>query len=339
MLPVLRQCQFLMELLMMKNNNILLLSAGRRVELAKAFKNEIKNRKLDSNLFATDLKPHLSAACQVVDIAICSPSVTNKEYINFLLATCKQYHIGIVVPTIDTELLILAKHREIFAKENINLIISDENLVEVCRDKRLTANLFQELKIETPEIYDRQSLRFPCFAKPYDGSSSIGATKIQNSDMLSESVLTDKKMMFMELIDNNYTEFTIDAYFSKNGKLISLVPRQRIEVRGGEVSKGITRKNAVYDYLLPKLQLINGARGCLALQLFASPNFNRFAALEINPRFGGGYPLSYIAGANYPGWIIDEYLLNKELKFFDSWESNLLMLRYDAMELIHESNF
>jgi carbamoyl-phosphate synthase large subunit len=321
----------------MKNNNILLLSAGRRVELAIAFQTEIKNRNLDSKLLATDLNPHLSAACQVVDIAICAPRVTDLGYIDFLLSICKEHSIGLVVPTIDTELLILAKHRELFAKEGIDLIISDEILVGICRDKRLTANLFNELKIDTPEIYDRHSLRFPCFAKPYDGSCSIGATKIQNLDMLSESVLADEKMMFMELISDSYVEFTVDAYFSKYGKLISFVPRQRIEVRGGEISKGITKKHALYDYLLPKLQLIQGARGCLALQLFVSPNIDRIAALEINPRFGGGYPLSYSAGANYPGWLIDEYLLNKDLSYFDNWEANLMMLRYDAKVLVHDA--
>jgi carbamoyl-phosphate synthase large subunit len=61
----------------------------------------------------------------------------------------------------------------------------------------------------------------------------------------------------------------------------------------------------------------------------------KFAALEINPRFGGGFPLSYSAGANYPGWLIDEYILGKEVPFFDAWEDRLLMLRYDAKVLVH----
>jgi carbamoyl-phosphate synthase large subunit len=68
--------------------------------------------------------------------------------------------------------------------------------------------------------------------------------------------------------------------------------------------------------------------------LFVKPDVKRYAALEINPRFGGGYPLSYAAGAKYPGWLIDEYLLNKEVPFFDGWESDLLMLRYDSQVLV-----
>jgi carbamoyl-phosphate synthase large subunit len=94
----------------------------------------------------------------------------------------------------------------------------------------------------------------------------------------------------------------------------------------------------VYEYLLEKLTKIDGARGCLTVQLFAHPNAQRYAALEINPRFGGGFPLSYAAGANYPGWLIDEYMLQQEIIFFDGWASDLMMLRYDAHVLVSNAH-
>ncbi len=147
----------------------------------------------------------------------------------------------------------------------------------------------------------------------------------------------DEKMMFMEYIDPTHIEFTVDVYYDRMGQLKCAVPRQRIEVRGGEVSKGATRRHFVYEYLLPRLAKLRGARGCITVQVFANETIGRFAALEINPRFGGGYPLSYSAGANYPGWLIDEYLLGREIKFFDKWENNLLMLRYDAKVLVREN--
>lgn len=316
-------------------NNILILSAGRRVELVQAFISEIKARNLHANILAMDIKPELSAACQMVDVAVKAPRVNDPSYIDFLLSTCKAHQVGMVVPTIDTELLLLSRFRDVFAAEGIHLIISDETLVRDCRDKRLTASLFFKLGIDTPRIFERSAIQFPCFAKPYDGSCSVGASVVHDISMLSDTMLADEKMMFMELIDGSHTEFTVDAYYDRTGGLICFVPRQRIEVRGGEISKGITRRNQVYEYLLPKLRRIEGARGCLTIQLFANFNNYRFAALEINPRFGGGYPLSYSAGANYPGWLIDEYFLNREIKFFDKWEADLLMLRYDAKVLVH----
>ena len=318
-------------------NNVLLLSAGRRVELVEAFKIEIAARKLGGRVCATDLQPHLSAACQIADRAFKAPRGTDPSYIDFLLETCLAEGIRLVVPTIDTELLLLASSRTRFAEAGVHLIISDESLVALCRDKRKTSDLFTQLGIDIPRIYERSAITFPCFAKPYDGSCSVGAALLPRSDALTPAMFDDEKMMFMEYIDPTHIEFTVDVYYDRMGQLKCAVPRQRIEVRGGEVSKGATRRHFVYEYLLPRLAKLRGARGCITVQVFANETIGRFAALEINPRFGGGYPLSYSAGANYPGWLIDEYLLGREIKFFDKWENNLLMLRYDAKVLVREN--
>ncbi len=317
--------------------NVLLLSAGRRVELIKAFKQELQRRGLQSLIFATDLNPEISAACQSADQAFAVPRVTASGYMDELLALCLQHNVGLVVPTIDTELLGLAEQRDRFAAEGIDLVISDEALVRVCRDKRLTAQLFNSVGVDVPKILDRQQLTFPCFAKPYDGSRSVGAAKLSQAADLSEGMRDDPKLMFMEFIDQTFAEYTVDAYYDRMGVLKCLVPRHRLEVRDGEINKGVTRKHHVYEYLVGKLAKINGARGCLTVQLFAHPNEKRYAALEINPRFGGGFPLSYAAGANYPGWLIDEYLLQKEIGFSDSWTPNLMMLRYDAHVLVKDA--
>jgi carbamoyl-phosphate synthase large subunit len=324
----------------MKSNkpNVLLLSAGRRVELIKAIKQELQLRGLRSMMLATDLKPEMSAACQLADQAFALPRVTAPGYMDELLTRCLQHKVRLVIPTIDTELLSLAEHRDRFSAEGIELVISDESLVRVCRDKRLTAQLFNSVGIDVPKILDRQLLTFPCFAKPYDGSRSVGAAKLSQVADLSDGMRDDPKMMFMEFIDQSFEEYTVDAYYDRKGILKCLVPRHRLEVRDGEINKGVTRKHHVYEYLIDKLAKIKGARGCLTVQLFAHPHEKRYAALEINPRFGGGYPLSYSAGANYPGWLIDEYLLQNEIGFFDGWTSDLMMLRYDAHVLVKNAH-
>ena len=316
-------------------NNVLLLSAGRRVELAQAFKAEIQARHLASRLFSTELHPKLSAVSPIVDQAFIAPRVTEPGYPAFLMDLCRKQGVGLLIPTIDTELAVLAHHRNDFEAHGIHIVISDESLVSMCRDKRLTGRLFSDLGIDSPQIYLPQQIAFPCFAKPYDGSRSVGAIKLPDPISLNAGLLANEKMMFCEFIDSSHTEFTVDAYFGRTGELKCLVPRERIEVRDGEISKGATRRHHVYEYLLPKLKALTGARGCITLQIFSNPTTGRFAALEINPRFGGGFPLSYSAGANYPGWLLDEYFLQKDIPFFDKWEANLLMLRYDAKVLVH----
>ena len=71
-------------------------------------------------------------------------------------------------------------------------------------------------------------------------------------------------------------------------------------------------------------------------QLFVDLKEKSFKAIEINPRFGGGYPLSYYAGANFPRMLIQEYILEKAVDFLDDWEDNLLILRHDSKVLIYD---
>lgn len=320
----------------MKKTNILILSAGRRVDLTLAFKNELTQLIPDGLVFAIDLAPNLSAACQIADHHFQAPRVTSRAYIPFLLDLCREYNIGLIIPTIDTELQTISRNLKLFKDHGISAVVSDIGLVEKCRDKRKTASLFSSLGIDSPVLMERDMLSFPLFAKPFDGSCSIGANTILRKEDLTEVMLNDDKLMFMELIGKEFTEFTVDIYYDKKGTLRCLVPRQRVEIRAGEISKGITKKSFIYDYLLHKTKKIPGARGCLTLQLFANEKTSEIKAIEINPRFGGGYPLSYEAGANYPKWLIQEYLLEEDLEFFEDWEENLLMLRYDSKVLVHD---
>ncbi len=316
-------------------NNILITSAGRRVELVESFK--IESNKLDSKpkVFCTDLNPELSSACQVADLYFRAPRVTSKEYIGFLRQICADNSISLIIPTIDIELLILSKYRDEFLQLGINIIISDTSLIQACRNKNHTVELLQEIDIETPNIYNVKELQYPCFVKPYDGSCSVGAFALSDESMLTRGILENPKNMFMELIPESYDEYTVDIYFDKSGNLKSLVPRLRIETRAGEISKGLTSKGVIYDYLKDRLCNLKGAIGCITLQLFVNLKEKSFRAIEINPRFGGGYLLSYAAGANFPKMLIQEYILEKDVDFVDDWEDGLLMLRYDSKVLIH----
>jgi carbamoyl-phosphate synthase large subunit len=168
------------------------------------------------------------------------------------------------------------------------------------------------------------------FAKPYDGSCSQDTHVIESSDDLTVALLADSRMMFVEYLSPlAHDEYTIDMYYSRDGELKCLVPRLRMETRAGEVSKGRTRRIPAVGVLRERLGIIQGARGCVTLQVFVHRQSQAVYGIEINPRFGGGYPLSYEAGANFPRWLLREYLLGKSVEFFDAWESDVTMLRYD----------
>jgi carbamoyl-phosphate synthase large subunit len=315
-------------------NNVLILAAGRRVELVQAFQQEARELIPSGKIMAGDLRPELSAACHVADRSIGLPPIRGGGYIDELRDICVEHDVGLVVPTIDTDLLILAENREAFAALGIAVLISEPAFVAKCRDKRLTSRIFADIGLPSPREFSRNNIEYPAFAKPFDGSSSIGVKVLRSSSDLTEDIIGDPRMMFMEYIDQSYEEHTVDAYFDRHGALKCLVPRRRIETRAGEISKGITRAGALYDFCFEHFARLEGARGCITIQLFAGPEDDRFFGIEINPRFGGGFPLSYAAGARYPRWLIEEYLLDREVAFFDEWRAGVLMLRYDAKVIV-----
>lgn len=318
-----------------KMNNILITSAGQRVSLVKAFQKEIRNINNNGKVYTVDLNPILAPACHVSDGYRKMEKVTDPNYISQLLAICLELDIKLIIPTIDTELLILAENRDIFIKEGIIPIVSNLNFIKACRDKRIINDFFKKNNIEIPKQIEKDNLEFPLFIKPYDGSLSKDTFLINNESELTNYHFENPKLMFMEYIDHNHhDEYTVDTYYARNGKLKCVVPRKRIFVRAGEVNKGVTHKNEIVEYVRNRLAFIDGAIGCLTMQFFFNTKNKRIIGIEINPRFGGGYPLSYLAGANYPKYIIEEYVLNMEVEYFNDWESNLLMLRYDDEVLV-----
>jgi carbamoyl-phosphate synthase large subunit len=322
----------------MKNlENILITSAGQRVSLVRAFQNELKKLKPSALVFTTDLNPKLSPACQISDRYFQVLPVTHENYISDLLYICLANSVKIVVPTIDTELQTLANHKEDFLAQGIEIIVSEKDLIKKCRDKRLTNQLFNEKSIAIPIQYTVDNYKFPVFIKPIDGSLSKGIGIARSKDDLSNYDINNERIMLMEYVAPSlYSEYTVDAYYDRTSQLKCLVPRKRIQVRAGEVSKALTQKNQVYHELVKKLAYLQGAMGCLTIQVFYSETNKNLLGIEINPRFGGGYPLSYVAGANYPKYILQEYLLEQPMSFNEDWDNNLLMLRYDAEVIVND---
>jgi carbamoyl-phosphate synthase large subunit len=312
-------------------NNILVTSAGRRVSLVKAFKNSSKLLKTKSKVFITDLNPKTSPASYFADGSFKIGEFKDPAYIDDLLKICLINDISIIIPTIDTELMLLANAKALFKSHGIIIIISSTRIIETLEDKISTNIFFNTLDIKTPIIFNHDNLKFPVFLKPLNGSNSKGIYKAETISEIKPSDLVSKNMMILEYIDiTKYDEYTIDIYYDKNSILKCAVPRIRLKVVGGESNQGITKKNKVLDFVLDKFKLLEGAIGCITLQVFSN-KVSPFdiIGIEINPRFGGGYPFSLNAGANFPEFIIREYILNQKIDYFENWKDNCLNIRYE----------
>ena len=126
------------------------------------------------------------------------------------------------------------------------------------------------------------------------------------------------------------TEYTCDVYIDFDLNVRCVVPRKRIEVRTGEVSKGQVIKNKrIMKQAASLTEKLGAGPGVITLQLFLTGR-REIKFVEINPRFGGGAPLSIKAGADFPKWILQELSGKKPKIYFNSFEDKLIMLRYDS---------
>ncbi len=314
--------------------NLLLLSAGRRVSLLKGFQ-QASRAFSGLRVLAADATPELSAACRLAEESFRLPRVGAPDFASALCDLCKREDVAIVVPTIDPELPVLAALSESFVAQGIDLVVSSPALIDQFGDKRLTAAFFKDRGLETPTIYPRGANPFPVFVKPFDGSLSAGTMLIGSAEEMTPSVRDNPKNIFCEFIDpKTHTEFTCDLYYDRSGALKCAVPRQRIEVRGGEVAKARTAKNEIVALLFECLGQIAGARGPLTLQLFRNDSSGRIVFNEVNARFGGGYPLTRCAGADFQTWLLREYLRGEKIETHHAWADGLIMLRYDAEVIV-----
>lgn len=291
----------------MKNKeiNVLILSAGRRVELVKLFKEsrdklEIKGKVVTVDISDTAPAMYFSDASEII------PRINESGYIDALIGVCKKYAINLIVPTIDTELKIIATEKQRIENETgAKINISSPECVEICGDKIKTAEFFRKNGFGVPYTYSEEELddkkyTLPLFVKPKDGSSSINTFKVTSDEQLAFFRSYVKDPIVQECVTGK--EYTIDAFIDFDGDIISIVPRIRIAVRSGEILKGQIDMNTSIIKDAEKLIKALNPIGHITIQGFLGED-GLMRYIEINPRFGGGAPMSIRAGANTCEWL------------------------------------
>ncbi|MHC4084682.1 MAG: ATP-grasp domain-containing protein [Planctomycetota bacterium] len=312
--------------------SVLFTCIGRRVSLLNSFRKAAKKLKISASFFGTDTT-HLTPALQLCDKAFLVKPIKHAGYIRQLLSIVKTNKVKLLVPTVDLDLKILALNKEKFAAMGCCVLISAPEVVDICQDKRKTYRFLRRNGFDTPVTLSvasalaNKKLNWPCFLKPWDGSASRGNAVVNNRKEL---------LFFAKRIPNTIcqeftkgTEHTCDVYVDFSMKVRCVVPRKRVEVRTGEVSKAqVVKHSDIMSQSARLVETLGAGPGVITLQLFLTRD-NSVKFIEINPRFGGGVPLSIKAGANFPKWILQGLLASKTNIRFDGFKNNLIMLRYD----------
>jgi carbamoyl-phosphate synthase large subunit len=314
--------------------NILLSSAGHRVERVNILRATLAELGLTGKIVATDLS-HLSAALQSADAAEIAPRCTSPEFIPTLLDICRRHEVKLVIPGIDTELPMLAAACDQFAAAGITALISAPETIAIGADKWRTHRWLVEKGFPTVRqatvaeaLGDPHAWPYPMIVKPTAGSASVGVARVSNRDELQFH--TRSSDFIVQSIATG-AEYTVDVLVNRDGKCVCAIPRRRIEVRSGEVFKGVTARRPELIELASRVaETLPAAYGPLNVQLFADETAGDLRVIEINPRFGGGFPLAWQAGGKFPQWIIEEILGLPSTASHTSWRDGLVMLRYYA---------
>ena len=323
--------------------NILFTFAGRRTYLLKYFK---ENMQPGDKVVATDMQ--LSApALQVADVKLQVPAVYAKDYIDRTLEICKEQQIDALISLNDLELPILAEQKKRFEEIGVKVIVSDPEVIDICFDKYKTAQWIVKQGLNAPKTYVSLTeakaalaageISFPLFLKPRWGSGSIGLETVDDMDelemvysllfkkvkktILATASVGDEYIMIQEKLTGN--EYGLDVMNDLEGNYVAVAVKQKLAMRAGETDKAVTVD-------LPEVREIGAVIGKnlkhignLDVDIMQRDNGD-YCVLELNPRFGGGFPFSYEAGVNLPKAMM-EWLRGKQT------DNSILIPQYGKM--------
>jgi len=287
----------------MKKINVLITAASRRVPLVRAFRDAV-GKFGKGRIITTDINP-LSPALYFGHKHYIVPLTTDRYYIPIIESICDAEDVSLVIPTIDDELPIFGKARARFESVGIQVAISSEQTALICNDKYETFLYCRRNDIPVPETslgedLNIRKIRYPVIVKPRFGRGSVNVFTVQTDEQLLMFTRYVPDSIVQDFVEG--TEFTVDVLTSFSGKVISVVPRERLVIRAGVSDKGITRKlKEVMDFaanVAEKLQIVGPAN------IQCKWDGQRVTLIEINPRFSGGIPLTLASGADFPSWLL-----------------------------------
>jgi len=332
---------------------VLISSAGRRVELVRIFRQAVADLTPGGRVLAVDSSWY-SGALHDADEGFVVPPVSDPDFVAVLLDLCERRAVDLIVPTTDREWPVWSEAVDRFRAVGTTVAVSAPDVLAIASDKQrthdwLTANGFPTVRQTSPAsaLCDRAGWPFPLITKPRFGSASEGVSivrTIAELELLSarhdaQVPLADGRPgdMVVQTLANG-AEYTIDVLVDRSGRCLCAVPRRRLEVRAGEVSKAVTvRSELLIDLACGMVKALPGAYGALNFQVFADEGTGELAVIEINPRFGGGFPLTHRAGGDFARWLLEDLRDLPSTATADAWREGVVMLRYDAAVFLDEA--
>jgi carbamoyl-phosphate synthase large subunit len=304
--------------------NVLFTCAGRRSFAIHAFKQALDK---DDRVLACDASPD-APALQIADKGFVVPPADADNYLDVLLTICREQRVRLLIPAVEPELPLLAAQRGRFLKIGTLPLVSSPEIVAICYDKLETAKFLNRCDLATPRTYiqleaarealSRGEITFPLVVKPRWGVSSIGLAIAEDDQELDFAFKAAQKQIarcFLAqasatapgdcvLIQERLSgeEYGLDIVNDLNGRHVCTFAKRKLRMRSGQTDRAVTVKDQRLEKLGQTIGENLGHVGILDCDLFVSDEGCR--VIDLNPRIGGGYPFSHVAGANVPAALI-----------------------------------
>jgi carbamoyl-phosphate synthase large subunit len=304
--------------------NVMLTCAGRRNYLVRFFKEALNGQGF---VIAADASKD-APALQEADKAFVVPYVSDPKYFDVILNICRECDVRLLISLNDLELPRLAHYRQQFIQIGTLPIVSEPDVINICFDKWQTYLFLKSNGLNTPATYLSLAdackaltvgdLSFPVVVKPRWGTASIGIEYVYDANELNHAYELVRKRLARTIISEvsasdpdhcvmiqqklNGYEYGLDVINNIDAKHVVTFAKRKLSMRAGETDRAITVDNPELIKIGDKIGSILEHVGNLDCDVIVQEGVPH--VLELNPRFGGGYPFSHIAGANIPAALL-----------------------------------
>jgi carbamoyl-phosphate synthase large subunit len=271
---------------------VLFTCAGQRVDIVSAF------ARAGAMTVATDLDP-LAPALWHADHHAIAPRIDDPGYVTFLHRLVDEHDVRLIVPLTDLDHVKLVRARE---ELGALVLLPSEEVVRRVGDKFTAHLFFEERGIPSPPSWLPDDVpadaRYPLLVKVREGFGSRNIFRARDRAELDFFLSYTAVDSFVQTCCKG-EEFSIDVFCDLDGHCLNAIPRTMIQSKGGESIKGMTIQDRDLIEFGAEVAEALGLVGPGTIQCFREAD-GRHEVTDVNPRFGGAFPLPLAAGSRYP---------------------------------------
>lgn len=336
--------------------NVLLTCAGRRNYLVKFFQQALRGR---GQVFAADASPDAPALAEA-DRSFVLPPLSGTAYIDDLVTLCDAHRVLLLIPLNDLELPLLARHRARFLQIGTIPVISSAEVVDTCFDKWRTFNFLEASGLDVAETYvsladaaealSRGEISFPLVVKPRWGTASVGIEYADDEEELQLGYAVAKNRIRRTLLRDIHAsdperciliqkrvcgqEYGLDIVNDLDGQYCCAFVKKKLAMRAGETDRAVAVRSERLEAVAEIIGRRLGHVGLLDCDVIL--NEDGCYVLDLNPRFGGGYPFSHVAGANLPAALLAWARRERPQAAWLSVEPDVLSSKCDGLVVMQQ---